>query len=264
MVLIRHALRDRLGDLFGIQRVDQMGIPFSDLLQRGGVRSDNGDSRSHRLDDRKSESLVQGREEKESRSLVESGKHLVIDMAQELESVCEAQLRGPLPDLELDRAAVTDTDQVRIERVDLQRSSVGLDDVVQVLVWFRVADEQHVGPVDLEFRQGLFQLLPGNLGSKGLGNTWVDDSNFPAIDVEILHEVRLGVLRVGDDAIAPRQAAPDHSLGVEERQRAGQKLWVQQVNDVVDRNNCLTGHDGRQHVMGRVVEVQPKLEEPPG
>ena len=82
------------------------------------------------------------------------------------------------------------------------------------LCGFGLPTNRMIGTFDPELGEGSVHLFLGHSVSKTLGDAWIDDPDLPPIDVEILHQIGFGVLGVGDDAIAAREATANHPLGV--------------------------------------------------
>ena len=160
MLGVGHAVGDGSRHRLDVERVDDVGVALGDLVERRGVGGDDRYAGSHGLDHRQPESLVEGRVEEERRSLVDRRQRLVGDVTEQADPIADAELLRALLDLEAGRPTISDADELTVERTDLERPRIGLDDVVEVLVGLWIADEEQVRSLDLETAQSCARSAP--------------------------------------------------------------------------------------------------------
>ena len=135
--------------------------------------------------------------------------------------------------------------------------------VLNVLVGLLAPQKEEVGtgnPVLLGRPEPLFVR---DVRTEARRDAVVDDLDPVRRDAEVVDEVALAVVRDGDDAVGPPEGATDHQTGVDVGGAAGQELRIQQVDDVVDRDDRASPGERGKDVVRRMEEVEPVPPETP-
>ena len=143
------------------------------------------------------------------------------------------------------------------------RLGEGAHDVLRVLVRLLPSEKQEIRAGDAVLLGDPAAILFRDVRAEPRRHAVVDHLDARRRDPEVVHEVSLAVVRDRDDAVRAGERPPDHHAGVDERGTARQELRVQEVNDVVDRDDRAAA-ERRQDVVGRVEEVEAVPEESEG
>ena len=140
----------------------------------------------------------------------------------------------------------------------------GAQHVLDVLVRLLPAEKEEVRGGQPVFPGNLLALLGRDVVSKERRHSVVDHLDAPRRDVEIIGQVSLAVVGNGDDAIGAIERPANHQPRVEVGPAAREELRIEDVNDVVDRDDRPALPERGQHVVGCVKEVEAVPPETPG
>ena len=96
-------------------------------------------------------------------------------MAEQFDPLGDAELLGAVYDSELAIVPAPDTEEITVEGVGSHDAGEGADDIVEVLVWLRVADEQQVWLVNVVSGEDSVELSGIESVSECIGHAGVDD-----------------------------------------------------------------------------------------